>query len=360
MERLLLAIDLDVTDDEEFNAIFRCAHSVKGGAATFGFSDIAELTHEMETLLDRLRRRELSASPRMVDVLLESGDALRALLEGHRSGQGAHAVDTKDLVREIRDMAEGRAASLAPRPDTSRAAAAASVSVATNEAAPVALAAAAAPTAAEDEGLPPGMRLLELTVGPLDRPEQADDLRALFAEIPDLGRIEPLDGGIEADNHRRFKLTTSSSDEDLIDLFCFHVDRSAVRLTPLGLGYGFHDGAPGDPTVEPHGEGARPAAAGLPEIDGFGLFDDVPDTASAAEQPLEEPALPLAGGGSASADQVSALHSTPVPATSAPQHAPPAGQGREPETGADGASGSNRARARSSRAPFGFPSGIPS
>lgn len=347
MERLLLAIDLEVTDDEEFNAIFRCAHSVKGGAATFGFSDIAELTHEMETLLDRLRRRELSASPRMVDVLLEGGDALRALLDGHRSGQGAHAVDTKDLVREIRDMAEGRAASLAPRPGTGRAAPTASVPMATNEAATAAPAVAAAATAAEDEVLPPGMRLLELTVGPLDRPEQADDLRALFAEIPDLGVIEPLDGGLEADNHRRFKLITSSSDEDLIDLFCFHVDRSAVRLTPLGLGYGFHEGAPGDPTVESDGEGARPAAAGLPEIDGFGLFDDMPDTASAVDQPLEEPALQAVGGGSGNAEQASALHSEPVPATSAPQHAPPAGQGKEPETGADGASGSNRARARS-------------
>ena len=76
MERLLLAIDLETTDEEELNAIFRCAHSVKGGAATFGFGDIAELTHEMETLLDRLRRLELRASPRMVDVLLESGDGI--------------------------------------------------------------------------------------------------------------------------------------------------------------------------------------------------------------------------------------------------------------------------------------------
>ena len=347
MERLLLAIDLDTTDDEEFNAIFRCAHSVKGGAATFGFSDIAELTHEMETLLDRLRRRELSASARMVDVLLESGDALRALLDGHRSGQGAHAVDTKDLVREIRDMAEGRAASLAARPGASRPVPAAAASVATNEAATVASAVAAAANAPEEEELPPGMRLLELTVGPLDRPEQADDLRALFAEIPDLGRIEPLDGGMEADNHRRFKLTTASSDEDLIDLFCFHVDRSAVRLTPLGLGYGFHEGAPGDPTAEPQGDGIRPAAAGLPEIDGFGLFDDVADTASPAEQLSEGTALQTVGGGSTSADEAPGLYSPPVPDTSAPQDARPAVQGKEQETGTEGSAGSNRSRARS-------------
>jgi len=45
MEQLLLNLDIDAADDEELNAIFRCAHSIKGGSATFGFSDVAELTH---------------------------------------------------------------------------------------------------------------------------------------------------------------------------------------------------------------------------------------------------------------------------------------------------------------------------
>ncbi|HRD86377.1 MAG TPA: Hpt domain-containing protein, partial [Rubrivivax sp.] len=74
MERMLLALDVEAPDDEELNAIFRCAHSVKGGAATFGFTDVAELTHQMETLLDKLRRHELALTAPMVDVLLQSGD----------------------------------------------------------------------------------------------------------------------------------------------------------------------------------------------------------------------------------------------------------------------------------------------
>jgi len=78
MEQLLLNVNVDAADDEELNAIFRCAHSIKGGAATFGFSDVAELTHQMETLLDKLRRHELQPTAPMVDVLLQSGDALRA------------------------------------------------------------------------------------------------------------------------------------------------------------------------------------------------------------------------------------------------------------------------------------------
>ena len=80
MEQQLLEIDITAADDEELNSIFRCAHSVKGGAATFGFSDVAELTHQMETLLDKLRRHELEPTAPMVDVLLQSGDALRSQL----------------------------------------------------------------------------------------------------------------------------------------------------------------------------------------------------------------------------------------------------------------------------------------
>ena len=81
MEQMLLELDLVAADDEELNAIFRCAHSVKGGAATFGFNDVAELTHQMEALLDKLRRHELSPTAQMVDVLLASGDALKAIVE---------------------------------------------------------------------------------------------------------------------------------------------------------------------------------------------------------------------------------------------------------------------------------------
>lgn len=97
MEQLLLNVNVEAADDEELNAIFRCAHSIKGGAATFGFSDVAELTHQMETLLDKLRRHELQPTAAMVDVLLQSGDALRAQL-GRHQGSGADPVDTTERV----------------------------------------------------------------------------------------------------------------------------------------------------------------------------------------------------------------------------------------------------------------------
>jgi two-component system chemotaxis sensor kinase CheA len=52
MEKLLLAIDISTPDPEDLNAIFRAAHSIKGGAATFGITDLTEVTHVLETLLD--------------------------------------------------------------------------------------------------------------------------------------------------------------------------------------------------------------------------------------------------------------------------------------------------------------------
>jgi two-component system chemotaxis sensor kinase CheA len=261
MEQKLLQLDIENPDDEELNAIFRCAHSVKGGAATFGFSDVAELTHQMETLLDKLRRHELAPNAAMVDVLLASGDALKAQLARHQ-GNGAAAIDTSELLFSIRAHVDGGAASTRARP------------------AATAPAKASVPAPAS---VRPGARHLELTVGPLTDPKQADNLVDLFKEITDLGTIEPLDGGSAADGVRRFKLLTASSENDLVDLFSFHVSREQVQLRPLTEGYGFYEGAPGAPPAE--------AASADP---GYGFFEDAPGAPAAANAADKATDLPLA------------------------------------------------------------------
>jgi two-component system, chemotaxis family, sensor kinase CheA len=262
MEQMLLALDIASADEEELNAIFRCAHSVKGGAATFGFSDVAELTHEMETLLDKLRRRELAPTTEMVDALLASGDALKAQLARHQ-GQTSEVTDTTALLATIRRLVEGGAAPTTP----------ATAPVPAPAAAP-----AAAPAKAKA-----GQRLLELTVGPLDDLALADNIVELFKEITDLGSIEPLDAGKPADGMRRFKVSTASSDSDLLDLFTFHVAREQVKLEPLGSGYGFHDGAPGAPKAE------APAASADAEL-GYGFFDNAPGAPKTSPAPTAAPA----------------------------------------------------------------------
>ena len=251
MEQMLLGLDLAQADDEDLNAIFRCAHSVKGGAATFGFADVAELTHQMETLLDKLRRHELEPQTRMVDVLLAAGDALKAQLARHQ-GAGGGAVDTRALIADIQQLASGSSPAMAA-PATAAAAT------------PPTKAAPATPMTSQGE------RLLELTVGPLPDPASADNLLDLFKEIAELGQMEALDAGHSADGMRRFKITTRSSDGDLIDLFTFHVPREALRLGPLTRGYGFHKDAPGAPLEE--------------SDQGYGFFADAPGAPSADAPP---------------------------------------------------------------------------
>src|SRR5690606_19488745 len=159
MEQQLLEIDLEQADDEELNAIFRCAHSIKGGAATFGFADVAELTHQMESLLDKLRRHELTPTAAMVDVLLESSDALRGLLGAHQ-GRGVAPPATGDLVARISVLAHGEDAE-ADEP----------------EAAPVVVAApVAAPAPAPRKAAAKVERDLEIHIGPLENPAQADGI----------------------------------------------------------------------------------------------------------------------------------------------------------------------------------------
>jgi two-component system chemotaxis sensor kinase CheA len=261
MEAQLLGVDLQAADDEELNSIFRCAHSVKGGAATFGFADVAKLTHQMETLLDKLRRHELAPTAPMVDVLLQAGDALRSQLARHQGAAG-DAIDTTELLAAIRVMCMGGT------PPTAARTIAESIRPVP---APASVAAAPATKAASV----PEARELELRVGPLKDTKEADSLVELFKEITDLGIIEPIDGGQASDGMRRFRVVTTSSDSDLIDLFTFHVAREQVVLLPITEGYGFHAGAPGAPP-EPVGP--------VPEA-GYGFFDGAPGAPGALPAP---------------------------------------------------------------------------
>ena len=96
MESALLGLDLpgaSATGDkmpeettEAINTIFRGAHSIKGGAATFAFNDIAGFTHVMETLLDRVREGIKKIARADVDLLLQSVDCLRGMMSAQQSG----------------------------------------------------------------------------------------------------------------------------------------------------------------------------------------------------------------------------------------------------------------------------------
>lgn len=268
MEQMLLNLDLENANDEELNGIFRCAHSIKGGAATFGFSDVAELTHQMESLLDKLRRHELQPIPQMVDVLLESADASRSLLARHQSGGQGVAVSTADLVRRISILASGEMPAEAP--------------VAAPPSPPVAQASGVISSPAVSDT---GLRRLEIQIGPLERLEQADAIKELFKDIPGLGSIQ--DAVSTSANTRTFSVETASSNEDLLDLFAFHVAKEQVSIKPAGTTgaaviesptgaspeqdapYGFFNGAPGAPSDNQKANAASPAnSRSTPKVQG--------------------------------------------------------------------------------------------
>ena len=85
MESLLVGLDVDAPNLDDLNAIFRAAHSIKGGSGTFGFTDMTEVTHILENLLDRLRKEELALRDEMVDAFLQAGDILKAQLDAHHA-----------------------------------------------------------------------------------------------------------------------------------------------------------------------------------------------------------------------------------------------------------------------------------
>jgi two-component system, chemotaxis family, sensor kinase CheA len=110
MESALLRLTPDSADAETVNGIFRAAHSIKGGAATFGFTAVAGFTHLLETLLDQLRSGTRAITPVEIDVLLRSVDVLRGLLDAARGGRGDEDGIAASLSAELRGLLAASAA----------------------------------------------------------------------------------------------------------------------------------------------------------------------------------------------------------------------------------------------------------
>ncbi|UMR30194.1 chemotaxis protein CheA [Massilia sp. MB5] len=246
MERLLLAVDVEAPTEEDLNAIFRTAHSVKGGASTFGLSDMTEVTHILETLLDRIRKGEMALTGEHVDAFLAAKDILKMQLDGHRLGS---AVD-QDAVGDVRMMLQSLAqdvhvAALAP--------VAPSFQTAARE------------TAAVDHS---GGARYRLELPKMDHRE----VTALAAELGLLGHVTvtPLDHDRNA-----MVVTTHESLDDIIAICSFVLNTEDMTVTEL-------------PALTPEQEAKERAERARVEGElGYGFFDPV-DTA---------PAAPAAGQG---------------------------------------------------------------
>lgn len=100
-EKLLLGIDLDDPDEEDIAAIFRAAHSIKGGSATFGLTDMAEVTHVMESLLDEIRKGHMKLTSEHVEVFLMAKDVLKMLRDGHQYGTEVNQASVDEVMGRL-------------------------------------------------------------------------------------------------------------------------------------------------------------------------------------------------------------------------------------------------------------------
>lgn len=101
MEELLLALDTESPDDEELNAIFRAAHSIKGSAGTFGFMKVQDVTHILESILDRIRNKKTEINSERIDLFLETGDILKDLIDAHENEEDIDEESANNIMGRL-------------------------------------------------------------------------------------------------------------------------------------------------------------------------------------------------------------------------------------------------------------------
>ena len=189
MEAALLKLDIGAPDKELINTIFRVAHSIKGGSATFGFSDIASFTHSLETLLDELRGGGMQVTVPMSDLLLKSVDVMRAMLRAVQQKKPIDAQKVSDLQFDLELMiAQKSSAPPAAPPPAATLATAASAQPATAAATSAGQAPQASMPAA---GEAPAAKRWEILFRPF--PElfaRGNDPLRMMRELSQMGELE--------------------------------------------------------------------------------------------------------------------------------------------------------------------------
>ncbi len=167
---------------ELINTIFRVAHSIKGGAATFGFTDVAGFTHTAETLLDQIRAGKRGVTPELVDLFLRSGDLMREMLVATKEKNPMDKARIAAVHSEIEAV-------LATAPGAAPAAAPVVAPAATAVVAPVSV--AEAQSAGWRIHFVPGPKLLQHGNDPLRILRELNTLGACVVRV-DAMKIPPL------------------------------------------------------------------------------------------------------------------------------------------------------------------------
>ncbi|AUT47713.1 chemotaxis protein CheA [Achromobacter sp. AONIH1] len=218
MEQLLLELDVGSPNIEQLNAIFRAAHSIKGGAATFGcFTQLAGTTHLLENLLDAIRRGEMALRTDMVDIFLETKDVLKSQLDAYRASEEPDEAVFERICAVLRQLAlehkDPAAAAQAPAP----APVAAPAPPPAPEPEPAPEPAAAAP-AGDGAGLPLRVRITKVS----DK-----DAEALLEEMGNLGQVRASE---RANGTLTVWVDSTCTPDDIEAVCCFIVDADQLNI----------------------------------------------------------------------------------------------------------------------------------
>ncbi|MGJ7507264.1 chemotaxis protein CheA [Variovorax sp. GT1P44] len=239
MEQLLLELDVASPDSEQLNAIFRAAHSIKGGAATFGFTALTETTHLLETLLDRARHGQLSLSAPMIDAFLETKDALQEQLTAYQAGKEPEPEMVAHICAVLQKLAlENGDGAAAPTPAP----------------APAPVAAAPAPVAAAGNA----QGALRIRFSRLSDSEC--DL--LAGELDNLGKILSR---TRSNDLLTIMLETTCDPNDIIAVCCFVIDESQIEITRESA-----EPAPAEPVAAPAAAAPAPASVAAVPVEAPG------------------------------------------------------------------------------------------
>jgi two-component system chemotaxis sensor kinase CheA len=204
MEQHLLALDVASPDAEQLNAIFRAAHSVKGGAGTFGFTALQETTHLLENLLDKARCGELALNRAMINLFLEGKDIMQAQLEAYEASQEPDEASFRYIREALQQIV------VAERCDPV-------------EQLAIALADEVGQPAEADCGVP----RLSVTISDLAKDDQAQMLEEL-ANLGDVISHESSDDALSV------VLETTASADDITAVLCFVLDEKQIVIRQAG------------------------------------------------------------------------------------------------------------------------------
>ncbi|WP_312928422.1 chemotaxis protein CheA [Pseudescherichia sp.] len=248
MEQHLLDLVPEAPDSEQLNAIFRAAHSIKGGAGTFGFTILQETTHLMENLLDEARRGEMQLNTDIINLFLETKDIMQEQLDAYKSSQEPDAASFEYICNALRQLA------LEAKGEVPAAAAGgAKLTVVDNAQAVADTASAAAPAAANDGKLRIVLsRLKEGEVNLLE--DELKNLASLSDVVKGADSLSAtLEGGV--------------SEDDLVAVLCFVIEPDQISFTDAPAAAPASEAAPAapaTPTLAAQPVAAAPVAQSAP------------------------------------------------------------------------------------------------